>query len=111
MRISDWFRRVLFRSRFGEARDDFVGHTVGGDATGVLEAAEDQARSAFVVADDELLDLVVDRRFNGRAEARTHVDAVGAKRECGCQTATITDSAAGDHRNLDRKSKRLNSSH
>src|SRR3546814_9834115 len=28
-------------------------------------------------------------------------DAVGAKRECGCQTATIAESAAGDHRNLE----------
>ena len=48
-----------------------------------------------------LLDRIVDRRLDGRAEARAHVDPVRAQRERGHEAAPVAEAAARDHRDLE----------
>src|SRR5690606_11493854 len=50
----------------------FIGHAVLADARGVVQIAEDLVGGTFIVADQELFDVVVDRCFPGGTEARAH---------------------------------------
>ena len=42
----------------------------------------------------------MDRALLGAHEARAHVDALGAERQCRDQAAAVAEAARGDHRNL-----------
>jgi hypothetical protein len=81
----------------GEGRD-FFGDRVAGDASGVVELAEDDDGVAFGVVDDLLFDVVVDGRLGGRHESGAHVDGGCAEREGGDESCAGGDSAAGDDR-------------
>src|SRR4029078_12046541 len=53
------------------------------------------------VADDLLVDELVDGALAGSHEARAHVDALGAERQRRDEAAAVAEAAGGDHRNLD----------
>ncbi len=73
--------------------DDFHRDTVLQHARGVVHRAEDQARVAFIRGDERLLDVVMDRRFLRRTEARAHVHAFRAQCERTGHAAAITNAA------------------
>ena len=97
----DEFAHVLEFCAFLLHRDHLGRDRVPGDARGVAHGAENQFGLALVVGDDALLHELMDRAFLGAHEARAHVDALGAERQCGDQAAAVAETAGGDHRNLD----------
>src|SRR5258707_6749488 len=80
--------------------DDLGADRIPGDTRGVAHGAENQLGLAFVVGDDLFLDQVMDRTLPGAHEPRAHVDAFGAERERGHQTAAVAKTARGNQRNF-----------
>jgi hypothetical protein len=92
----------LAAARLAFGRGDRFGHRIAEHARGVVQAAQDKSRVALAGIHQRLLDVVVNRRFLCRAEARTHVHAFGAERQCRRHAATVADAARSDHRHVER---------
>src|SRR5690606_32992916 len=80
--------------------DHFVGYNVFQHTTAVVQRAKNNIGVALGFADHHLLDVVVYRRLDGGAEARAHVDALGAQCQRRRQTTPIADAARSNHRNF-----------
>src|SRR5690606_20837785 len=80
-----------------EYLDDPIGHRVFGDPRGIAQFAENQIGGTLVIGHVLLFDALVNGGFDGSAEARAHIDAVGPEGEGGHQAAPVSDPAAGDH--------------
>src|SRR3954453_23667665 len=97
----DEFADVLELGAFLLHRYDLGRDLVPGDAGGVAHGAEHQLGFALVIGHDLLLDELMNGALFGRHEARAHVDAFGAQRQCGDEAAGVGKAAGGDHRDLD----------
>ena len=74
---------------------------VAQDALGVAQGAHHQARVEFGGSHNGLLDVGMHGRLLGGNKARTHVDALGAQAQGGCQRAAIGHTARCDKWNLE----------
>ena len=86
--------------------DHLVRHAVLGDASAILELAEDEVGAALVIVDQELLHILVDRRLDRGAEAGAHIDAFRAQRQRGGEAAAVAKATAGDHRDAELVGRR-----
>jgi hypothetical protein len=69
-------------------------------AFGVAQRTHDEPRVEFGRLHERVLHVLVHGRFLGRDEARAHVDAFGAQRQCGDQAAAVGHAARGDEGDL-----------
>src|ERR1700732_161364 len=80
--------------------DYFGADRISRNARGVTHGTKNQLGLALVIGDDFFLDPLMDRALFGAHEARAHIDAFGAQRQCRDQAAPVPEATRRDHWNL-----------
>ena len=79
---------------------------VARDPRGVAIAAKDQFGRPLIIGDQRRLEILMDRRFAGRAETGAHVDPVSPQRQRSDQPPAIAETATGQDRHADPVGRR-----